>query len=145
MGYAKGISYASINHDRFPRKKHLLVCHGHRNEKENQDILQMYKDRCISKQQQLPLFSKDVKLAFHINQSSVRQDNPSDKEKPIYILQTVKVDQQQYSLFYDIGCSEMVSMYDAVRRIGHTAVEEVAGPISIGGVGNSQVKTKHGI
>ena len=133
------------SHDRFPRKKHVLVCHGHRNEKENQDILQMYKDRCISKQQQLPLFSKDIKLTFHINQSSVQQDNPSDEEKAIYILQTIKVDQQQYSLFYDSGCSEMVSKYDAVRRIGHRAVEEVAGPISIGGVGNSQVKTKHGI
>ena len=57
----------------------------------------------------------------------------------------IKVDQQQYSLFYNSGCSEMVSKYDAVRRIGHRAVEEVAGPILIGGVGSSQVKTKHGI
>ena len=133
------------SHDRFPRKKHVLVCHGHRNEKENQDILQMYKDICISKQQQLPLFSKDIKLTFHVNQSSVQQDNPSDEEKAIYILQTIKVDQQQYSLFYDSGCSEKVSKYDAVRRTGQRAVEEVAGPISIGGGGNSQVKTKHGI
>ena len=110
-----------------------------------EDILQMYNDRCISKQQQLPLFSKDIKLTFHVNQSSVQQDNSSDEEKAIYILQTIKVYQQQYSLFYDSGCSEMVSKYDAVRRIGHRAVEEVAGPISIGGVGNSQVKTKHRI
>ena len=133
------------SHDRFPRKKHVLVCHGHRNEKENQDILQMYTDRCISKQQQSLLFSKDIKLTFHINQSSVPQDNPSNEEKAIYILQTIKTDQQQYSLLHDSGCSEMVSKYDAVRRIGHRAVEEVAGPISIGGVGNLQVKTKHGI
>ena len=62
--------------------------------------------------------------------------NPSGEEKTIYILQTIKVDQQQYSLLYDSGCCEMVSKYDAVRRIGHRATEEVAGPISIGEVGN---------
>ena len=57
------------SHDRFPRKKHVLVCHEHRNHQENQDILQLYKDRCKTKQQWLPLFSKDIKLTFHINQS----------------------------------------------------------------------------
>ena len=39
----------------------------------------------------------------------------------------------------------MVSRYDAIKRIGNRAIEELPGPISIGGVGNSQVKTKHGI
>ena len=39
----------------------------------------------------------------------------------------------------------MVSNYDAIRRIGYRAIEEVAVPISIDGVGNSEVKTKHGI
>ena len=39
----------------------------------------------------------------------------------------------------------MVSNYDAIRGIGYRAIEEVAGLISIGGVCNSQVKTKHGI
>ena len=58
-------------HDRFRRKEHVMVCHGRRNEKENEDILQIYKGRCISKQQQLPLFTKDIKLTFHINQGSV--------------------------------------------------------------------------
>ena len=133
------------SHDRFPRKKHVLVCHEHRNDQENQDILQLYKDRCITKQQWLPLFSKDIKLTFHINQSCKQQEIPSDQEKAIYILQTIKVEQQQYSLFYDTGCSEMVLRYDAIKRIGNRAIEELPGPISIGGVGNSQVKTKHGI
>ena len=106
------------SHDRFPRKKHVLACHEHRNDQENQDILQLYKDRCITKQQWLPLFSKDIKLTFHINQSCKQQEIPSDQEKAIYILQTIKVEQQQYSLFYDTGCSEMVSRYDAIKRIG---------------------------
>ena len=39
----------------------------------------------------------------------------------------------------------MVSRYDAIKRIGNRAIEELPGPISIGGVGNSQLKTKHGI
>ena len=133
------------SHDRFPRGKHVLVCHEHRNEKENQDLLQMYKDRFISRQQQLPSFSKDIKLTFHINQSSAQENNQLNEEKAIYILQTIKVGQQQYSIFYDSGCSEIVSRYDAARRIGNKATQEVAGPISISEVGNSQIKMKHGV
>ena len=38
----------------------------------------------------------------------------------------------------------MVSRYQAVKAIGSRASKEISGPISIRGVGNSQVQTNYG-
>ena len=66
------------------------------------------------RQTQLPAFLKDLKLILHINQQTTNSNhevNISNEEKAIYILQTIKVEQQHYSLFYDMGCCDMVSSY----------------------------------
>ena len=42
------------------------------------------------------------------NQAQNPQES-SDKEKAIDILKTIKVEQQQYSFFYDTGCCDMAS------------------------------------
>ena len=56
------------SHDKYPIKKHVLVCHEHRNNSENQELLQQYKERCIMRQQvQLPRFSKELKLTLGTN------------------------------------------------------------------------------
>ena len=58
------------SHDKYPIKKHVLVCRKHRNDTEYQEILQKYKDRFIMKQpNQLPSFSRGLKLSFHMNQN----------------------------------------------------------------------------
>ena len=41
------------------------------------------------------------------NQSPNSQEMP-DQEKAIYIRQTIKVEQHEYSLFYDTGCCDMI-------------------------------------
>ena len=54
-------------HDKYPIKKHVLVCNEHRNNAENQKhkYFHKYKDRFIMKQQtQLPSFSKNLRLTF---------------------------------------------------------------------------------
>ena len=105
------------SHDKYPIKKHALVCHEHRNDTENQELLQKYIDRSIMKQpNQLPSFSRDLKLSFHINQKQPRNSQQmSDQEKTIYILQTIKVEQHKFSLFYDTVCCDMVSGYAAIK------------------------------
>ena len=115
---------------------------------DNQQLLEEYKQRCIMKQQAiLPAFSKELKLLFHANQHQPAdyQHTSSTDESAIYILQTVKVEKQLYSLFYDTGCCDMVSRYQAVKSIGARASKEISGPISVGGVGNSQIQTSLGI
>ena len=99
------------SHDKYPIKKHVLVCHEHRNDTENQELLQKYEDRFIMKEpNQLPSFSRDLKLSFHMNQNqSPNSQKMSDQEKTIYILQTIKVEQHEYSLFCDTSCCDMIS------------------------------------
>ena len=52
------------------------------------------------------------------------------------------MDKKLYSLFYDTGCCDMVSI---AKSISSRAVQESSMQISIGGVGNSMIKTNHGI
>ena len=63
----------------------------------------------------------------------------------IYILQTINVNDDDFILFFDTGCSDFVSRHDAVERIGNAARQEVPGPIVLGGVGDCQTKSPYGI
>ena len=139
-------------HSKYPVKKHVLLCHEHRDNKENQDLLETHKQRCI-KGADLPHFVKDIKLSFHMSShvnnthknKFPEQSQNSLEEKAIYMLQTINVDNHQYSIFYNTGCSEMVSRYKAVKSLRTRAIQEHAGPITIGGVGNSHIVSQHGI
>ena len=134
------------SHDKYPTNKHVLVCHEHRGNTENELLLLEYKNRCIMKKSKLPAFSRDLKLTFHMNQQqTIHQNQASSEESAIYILQTIEVNKKKYSLFYDTGCCDMVSRYAAIKSIGSRAKQESSVPISIGGVGNAQVKSNHGI
>ena len=66
-------------------------------------------------------------------------------ERAIYQLQTVKVAGKEYCLFFDSGCGDFVSKYQAVKSLGSKATQEVAGPIQIGGVGGIVSQSPHGI
>ena len=83
-------------------------------------------NRCIMKQTKLAAFWRDLKLTFHTNQqqASDYKHLQSNQESAIYILQTIKVNKQNYSLFYDTGCCDMVSRYAA---IGSRAKQESTG------------------
>ena len=92
-------------HNKFPNKKHVLVCQEHRQNNENQQLLQKHKEKYTLKHIQLPIFSKDLKLIFHTNQQQLGTNyQSSSQESAIYILQSIKVDKKVYSLFYDTGC-----------------------------------------
>ena len=93
----------------------------------------------------LPSFSRDLKLSFHMNQNqSPSSQKMSDQEKAIYILQAVKVEQHEYSLFYDTGCCDIVSQYAGIKSIGKRASKEFSGPVTLGGVDNVHITSSHG-
>ena len=51
------------------------------------------------------------RLTFHPNLQTTNNNHEVkilNEEKAIYILQLIKMDQQQYSFLYDIVCSEMI-------------------------------------
>ena len=55
------------------------------------------------------------------------------------------MNKQNYSLLDNTGCCDMGSTYVAIKPIGSRAKQESFIPVSIGGVGNAQVKSNHGI
>ena len=71
---------------------------------------------------------------------------PTDDHQAIYVLQTIEVDQQQYTLFYDNGCKNSVIKFDATKRLGgNRAKQIIASPIPVGGVGGVTTQSTHGI
>ena len=63
----------------------------------------------------------------------------------MYILQTIEIKHEQYTIFYDGGCKQFVCQFDAINRIGERAVIEVIGPTDLGGVGGIKLETPHGV
>ena len=100
------------------------------------------------RQNRLLAFSKDLKVTFHTIQEPTISNHEvriSRDKNAIYILQEIKVGQQQYSLFYDTGCCDMVSRYNSIKKNSGRAFQELPGLILIDGAGNADFKTTHGI
>ena len=142
------------SHDRYGMKRHILVCHDHRDTEENKKILDNYKQKFILQRSDIPDFSKELKLSFMSRQSHISRSNNSEslttddniiQENGIYMLQKVKIGDKQFTLFFDTGCSDMVAKHNAIVRIGKRANLEVEGPTTLGGVGNLKMESKHGI
>ena len=102
---------------------------------------------CILRQTsvQLPSFSKDIKLTFLADTNIVNPDVNDVDEKAIYQLQTIEINGKRYSVFFDSGCGDFVSRYEAIKRLGTNARQELPGPIKIGGVGGINTESQHGI
>jgi len=141
-------------HDRYDRKKHVLVCHEHRNNEENKKSLDLYKSRYILNRSDAPEFAKDMKLSFvsqqtfistPTGQEQMSNDDTIVAENGIYMLQRIQVGDQEFTIFFDSGCSDMVAKHDAVVRLGERAKQIMKGPISLGGVGNLKTESKHGV
>ena len=141
------------SHSTFQRKKHVLVCSEHCETEENKKLFEEYKSRFIMRNK-CPLsdFSKEMKLSFYVykteeQNSKEEEDEISDKDKEeeaIFGLQVIEVDKQRYTLFYDSGCSKVVTEHNAVTRLGDRATQVTKGPTKLGGVGDIKVISKHG-
>ena len=128
------------SHNKYPVKKHVLVCEEHKEHHENQEVLTKFKLRCM-KNSNLPNFSKQIKLAFHVKSypSSLSSSSLKDSitNKGIYLLQTITVNGNKLNLFYDNGCSDFILSTKAVKLLGSSATKYSNEPVNLGGVGNS--------
>ena len=57
---------------------------------------------------QFSSFCKDIQLKFPVNRNQTYSNNDVE-EKAIYQLQTVQVNCQNFTDFYDSGCGDFVS------------------------------------
>ena len=54
------------SHNKYPKRKHVLVCQDHSDTNENKKLLEIYKSKCSLRQKvNLPQHAKDIKLSFH--------------------------------------------------------------------------------
>ncbi|MCH2405590.1 MAG: hypothetical protein MK200_05290, partial [Nitrosopumilus sp.] len=146
------------SHDNSVTKKHILVCNEHCKDNANKSLLEEYRSRCIRRNNNLPDYAKSIKVSFHSNSSSVSSmmgitsksnsessDDSEIMDSGIFIFQEICVDNNLFCLFFDGGCGDLVSRYNAVERLGKISKKQTNGPISLGGVGNINVESPYGI
>ena len=63
------------------------------------------------------------------------------------MLQTIRVDNLKINLFFDTGCSDLVSKWSTIISLEklNKADKEVKGPITLGDVGGQKVMCQYGI
>ena len=126
------------SHQKYVVRKHVLLCEEHKENQENQDVLEKFKSRCM-RSSQLPEFAKQIKLSFHASYKSDVPSSPKDSivNKGIYLLQTITVNGNRLNVFYDNGCSDFILSTKAVQLLGQSAFKYSSEPINLGGVGKS--------
>ena len=102
---------------KYPLKKHVLICEEHKNSQDNQALLETYHTKCILRIPDLKEFSKGIKLSFHTasNKCNIHKTHQlttleDTNHSSIYTLQTISIDNNPYTLFFDSGCGDIFSM-----------------------------------
>ena len=146
-------------------KKHVLVCDEHKGDEPNKTLLEEYRSRCITRPSNSDLleFSKTIQLTFHSSVYSANLEvapetisnvtetnNPvmmeeEVKDHGIYMFQNIMVNGNKELVFFDGGCGDLVSAWEAIQRLGNNAKQLFKGPIPLGGVGNMKLESPHGI
>ena len=136
------------SHDRDPRKRHVLLCEEHKDDPENIRLLEAYKEEHILKCKSVPDFSKEIKLSFHSNSylTDIGTDEDEVTDSGIFVLQTIKVEDELLNLFYDSGCGDLVTSRDCISKLeGIGKASLIApGPIQLTGVGDVVTVSQHG-
>ena len=66
-------------------------------------------------------------------------------EQGIYLFQTVKINNNDFTIFYDNGCSDFIVKHSAINNLGKSVTIESSDVIHIGGVGNTSTCSTLGI
>ena len=135
------------SHSKFNKSKHVLVCEEHKNDPDNMKLFDEYKLRYVTNSKsKYKDFSQNMKLSFYAGGHVDKCDN-EQLESSIYLLQTIKIEDKKFNLFYDNGCGDLVSRKSAVVRLEKMgrACRELRGPIILTGVGDNKTVCEHGI
>ena len=140
-------------HEKFPRKKHVLVCAEHCDTDENKALFETYKTRFITNQKKpLADFTKSMRLSFHIYSNTKRNlltapeinGDEQEEHEAVYGIQVININGERYTVFYDSGCYGLVTKHGAIVRLGNLATLERRGPTDLGGVGDIKLTSPYG-
>uniref|UniRef100_A0A7M6DQR2 Peptidase aspartic putative domain-containing protein n=1 Tax=Clytia hemisphaerica TaxID=252671 RepID=A0A7M6DQR2_9CNID len=121
------------DHDNFTIKKHVLVCEEHKRDQENVNQLERFKQRCISKRNNMPEFSKNISNFIAISSFQTRSPKDSVDESAIFQFQEVTINHKPYLIFYDSGCDDFIVRTSSVKSLDAELQCQI--PINLGGVG----------
>ena len=141
------------DHKGFDRSLHILVCDKHKNDPENLKLLESYKAKCIENRNQRD-FSLNIQIAFHVcnerpgayEVSMEVELDDCEKDVSVYMLQTIRISEDSFNLFFDNGCSDMViskRALDILIKLGR-AVNISQKPSSMAGIGDLKTVSYHG-
>ena len=139
------------SHRCFKSGIHVLICDRHKNDQANLELLDVYKSNCIlHTNNSYSEFSKNIGISFHVKNKYYKvSDNGTENEDSdmgIYMLQTIKIGDQNFNVFFDSGCGDMVCKKSAIDLLDKQNRTEniVKGPLVIGGVGDLKSVSDHG-
>ena len=139
------------SHRCFKSGIHVLICNRHKNDQANLELLDVYKSNCIlHTNNSYSEFSKNIGISFHVKNKYYKvSDNGTENEDSdmgIYMLQTIKIGDQKFNVFFDSGCGDMVCKKSAIDLLDkqNRAENIVKGPLVIGGVGDLKSVSDHG-
>lgn len=130
------------DHRGFDKALHILICDKHKHLQENVTLLEAYKAKYITFADSPHRdFSKNM-TSFHVEydasfyEAEIDDGEGESNEMAMYLLQTIKIGEHNYNLFYDNGCGDMVCKSDAVRKLTdlNRAKQVVKGPLILTGV-----------
>ena len=148
-----GYACPHVSHKGYNRSLHILVCDRHKHNPENLKLLDTYKNRCIENRNH-ENFTLNIKIAFHVVSAhpgayevglEVELDD-CEKDVSIYMLQTIRISEDNFNLFFDNGCSDMVvskRALDILIRLGR-AVLISRKQSSMAGIGDLKTVSHYG-
>ena len=133
------------SHQTYDVKKHVLVWEHHKSSRENQELLDRFKKRCIVRRYNIPNYSKSISN-YHSTYTFREKSSPSSIEDTgIYQLQNIAIDSKSYLVFFDTGCSDFVVRSKAIPLLHNRAILQHKGPITLGGIGDVSTTSSNGI
>ena len=132
------------SHKRFPRGLHVLICETHKDEPDNVALLEAYKARYITFQNSPHQdFSKHMALTCFFQSENDVDDDP---DMAMYILQTIKIGDKLYNIFFDGGCMNSISEKNATDILVSEgrAEQTLEGPLTLYGVNEQKSVCEHG-
>ena len=127
-------------------EKHVLVCGYHCREKNNKELLELYRRKVIGVHGKFFEFSKAISISCFSEVYNIDSKCSDVKESSVFAFQTVDVAGLKLNLFYDSGCGDLIvkkETADKLKLIGR-AKQISEGPIVLVGVGNQESISRHG-
>ena len=124
---------------------HILVCDKHKHNPENVALLETYKAKCVQNRNQKE-FSLNISIFHTPKPGTFNLGVQNHEDASIYMLQSIAISQQNFNIFFDNGCSDMLISKKALDKfIQLGRAENISKePSSMTGIGDLKTVSNYG-